>query len=66
MSTHYVAIQPRAWVSATDAPETRPTCEVFEADAKPIDTGLLNADGLRLYRIQPRAPLGFCRNEATA
>lgn len=64
--TRYVAIRPRAWVSATDAPEDRPTCQVWETEADPIDTGLLNADGVPLYRVHDRGPLGFCRAESKA
>lgn len=55
----YVAIPPRAFVSETDTPEHRPTCEVFEANKAPVKTGLLSADGWPLYRCFETVPLGF-------
>lgn len=60
----YVAIRPKAWVSYQESPESRPTGEVLESDAAPINTGLVTADGVPLYRMQERGPLGFCRTEA--
>jgi hypothetical protein len=32
---------------------------VFERDDAPRDTGLLDANGNRLYRLEQRAPIGF-------
>jgi hypothetical protein len=55
------AARPRAWVSATDEPETLPTCVVIEADDEPVFIGLYDADGDPLYRFSERIPLGFCR-----
>lgn len=40
-------------------PETPLTLTVYEDDAEPIDTGLLNADGTKLYRSVKRLPIGF-------
>lgn len=43
--------------------EERRTCDVFVPDGKPVDTGLLNADGTSIYRLEVRAPIGFMRDE---
>jgi hypothetical protein len=59
----YVAIPARSWVSYQHTPETLPTCVAHEADPAPVNTGLLNADGVPLYRVPERGPLGFCRTE---
>jgi hypothetical protein len=32
---------------------------VHEADRKPVDTGLLDASGTKLYRVEPANPFGF-------
>lgn len=34
---------------------------VHEEDRKPIDTGLLDANGTKLYRVEDREPIGFIR-----
>lgn len=39
--------------------ETPLTLTVYEDSPEPIDTGLLNADGTKLYRPVKRAPIGF-------
>lgn len=58
----YVAMRPKSWVFYEESPEVeKETCQVWEADADPINTGLLNADGVPLYRMPSRGPLGFCR-----
>lgn len=61
MTDRYVAIPPRAWSSESHTPEDRPTCQVFEREDAPIKTGLLNAEGVPLFRMPVRGPLGFCR-----
>jgi hypothetical protein len=35
------------------------TLTVFEDAPEPIDTGLLNADGTKIYRHRKMAPIGF-------
>jgi len=60
--TRYIAHRsaPRAWTD--DAPVSviaRPTLTVHEADNAPIDTGLLDAHGVPLYRVRERAAVGF-------
>lgn len=57
----YRAIAPRQWVSATDTPEGRPTCEVFEQDRAPVDTGLVNAHGVPIYRCEAPRTIGFVK-----
>jgi hypothetical protein len=35
---------------------------VIDQDNEPQYTGLLDADGNRLFRVRERAPMGFCLN----
>ena len=35
--------------------------QVHEADDSPIDTGLLDARGVRLYRVREKIPFGFVK-----
>ncbi|OIN06092.1 hypothetical protein BFS86_19495 [Shewanella algae] len=35
---------------------------IVEQENAPVDTGLLNADGVKLYRMEDRAPIGFVRH----
>lgn len=37
----------------------RPTLTVYEAAPEPQDTGVLDANGTRLYRVEDREPIGF-------
>jgi hypothetical protein len=32
---------------------------VYEDEDKPADTGLLDADGTKIYRVRDRQPIGF-------
>lgn len=64
MAGRYVAIHPRAWVSATHTPESQPTCTVHETDKRPIETGLVDALGVPLYRTHDAIPLGFVGKHA--
>lgn len=57
--SRYVAIRPRAWASDTHVPESLPTCTVFESDKTPVNTGLLNVEGVPLYRVPETVPPGF-------
>ena len=58
-TTKYVAIS-RSWRSEdTEGWQDRPTVQVVESESAPIKTGLLDANGTPLYRIQDRVPLGF-------
>ena len=34
---------------------------VHEEDGKPVDTGLLDASGKKLFRVEDRLPIGFVR-----
>ena len=63
--SRYVAI-PNAWASETHVPDHRPSCEVFETDTTPVATGLLDADGTPLYRLQDRVALGFYARTITS
>lgn len=58
----YVAI-PRAWHNEWDdtTSSSRPSCDVVVTDDAPQATGILNADGVMLYRVQERVALGFKR-----
>jgi hypothetical protein len=46
-------------------PGERCSLTVHEPEGKPQDTGLLNADGTPIYRVNTRAPIGFMRDEET-
>jgi hypothetical protein len=35
------------------------TCTVHEAEQEPIDTGLLDAHGTKIFRIPSKNPVGF-------
>lgn len=54
-----------AWddLSADDYEPTRTIAVIVEDDA--VDTGLLNADGTKIYRVRDRVPVGF-RGHTTA
>lgn len=60
--TRYVAVQRRMWLSDTAVPEDRPTCQVTESDAL-RDTGIVNAQGVSIFRLEERGPLGFVKTE---
>lgn len=60
--TRYVAMarRPRAWITEDDVVMgDRPSCVVHETDDEPMDTGLLDAHGVALYRVPTRHPIGF-------
>jgi len=46
-------------------PEERGRIDVIIPDDKPQNTGLLDADGTPIYRVEVRAPIGFMRDEET-
>lgn len=57
----YVAIaRPKAWVNSYN--ETiggQPTVTVFDREQQPQETGLLDANGTKLFRVEDREPIGF-------
>ena len=63
MTARYIALAkpPRAWVSSTHTPEMLPTTTVYVPDETPRDTGLVTAEGVPLYRLPTREPIGFKR-----
>ena len=59
MKYRYVAIRPKAhW--ADDAPLI-PSLTVYEPEDKPEETGLLDANGVKLYRVRERIKMGFVK-----
>lgn len=57
MSARYV---PLAWRDERDDGwGERPSCQVVETCPSPVRTGLLDANGVPLYRVPERVPLGF-------
>ena len=61
-STRYVAIaKPPAGHRSYDAEgwQERPSIVAVEDCPSPVKTGLLDADGVPLYWVQERVPLGF-------
>ena len=57
----YVAIArpPRAWDSDEGAMTERPSMTVYEPAPEPRDTGLIDAQGVRIYAFEEREPIGF-------
>lgn len=65
MKTRYVSIaaQPTRmdwWDDARAGDSLAKT--VFEPETKPNDTGLVGPDGVKLYRVEERDPIGFIRS----
>lgn len=60
MTTRYVTLaRPRgvAFDEYFEAPQV--SIEVIEQDHAPVDTGLLDASGNKLFRVEERRPIGF-------
>lgn len=64
MSARYVTLRdpPKSWASNQEFPQSLPSCVVHEQDLAPVDTGLVDVSGTRLYRITDRQPIGY-RNQ---
>lgn len=61
--TRYVT---RAWIEDDASLEDRerpPTITVHESNDA-TDTGLVDALGVRIYRVVERVPIGFCRDRS--
>lgn len=56
----YVA-RPKAWWDDEPNVEDVSTRIVLVEDDAPIRTGLLDADGVPLYRVRDRFPVGFVK-----
>ena len=55
-------VKPRAVECGDEAWEPTPlTMDVVHPEDGPVDTGLLDAHGNRLFRVSERVPLGFVR-----
>lgn len=63
MSTLYVplAIPPRADAGDDHYRDAARTIDVLRADDAPHDIGLVTAQGVPIYRVTQRGPIGFCR-----
>lgn len=58
--TRYVAIRPRSQWDIWDRPApVQTTMTVYETDNEPEKTGLLDANGTPLYRVQDRQKVGY-------
>lgn len=56
----YVSVKRRnAWLDEDVYFGERITMDVYERDAMPVSTGLLDADGSPIYREVERLPIGF-------
>ncbi len=55
----------RANIATDDiwTPDDRPTLSVIVEDREPLDTGLVDAGGVRIFRVSERAPMGFRTGE---
>ena len=59
MGRRYVT-RPKGWQAAYDEYwQERPSCTVMEEDRSPVDTGLLDANGTKLWRVEDREPMGL-------
>jgi hypothetical protein len=55
-----LAVRPRVWTSDQDyAQPDRPSVTVWERDTTPEPTGLLDAAGVPIYRVEDRRSIGF-------
>lgn len=52
-------VPPKAWTSDHHALEERPSCTVWEVDKTPEPTGLLDSEGVPLYRQPETFKMGF-------
>jgi hypothetical protein len=60
MTARYIRQPSAMWVSNEEwTSDERVTISVSECDAEPTDTGLLDADGVRLFRVAGREPMGY-------
>lgn len=59
--TRYIAIKhrPKSWDGWEDQPPIVQATTIYEADDKPEETGLVDANGTPLYRVKERAKLGY-------
>lgn len=56
----YVALpRPLRAYSFREWGEAHPTLQVVEVDNSPVDTGLLTASGVKLYRVPETVQIGF-------
>lgn len=66
LTRKYIALAcpPRGWTTDdVDFWSERPTMTVFEQIGGPVDTGLVDISGARLYRVDERPPIGFRSRE---
>lgn len=61
MMPRYVAMRPRSGYDpdSMEAWDDAHGITVFDPDDAPVETGLLDANGNPLYRINDRRPIGF-------
>lgn len=60
--SRYVARLPKV-IRAEDEwwPENRDSMDVIVTDEHPVDTGLVDQNGVPIMRLSSRIPMGFCR-----
>jgi hypothetical protein len=61
MTNAYRAIATRHWVDAPNESYAPTTCDVFEQDSPPVDTGLVDTRGVPIFRCQAPRVIGFGR-----
>lgn len=63
-SAVYIALAtpPRADAGDDHYRDAASTIDVLVADDAPHNTGLVTAQGVPIYRVTQRGPMGFCRD----
>lgn len=59
MTDRYVALPSPPKASWEEHERHLPSLTVYETEERPIDTGLLDATGTKLYRVRDRIKMGF-------
>jgi hypothetical protein len=56
----YRPIKNDAWDALWPENPAAPGLTVFEPETHPIPTGILDQNGVPIYRVEQRHPVGFC------
>lgn len=59
MKKYVVMARPPRQFAYSEWGESHPTIAVIETDGAPRNTGLYDANGVAIYAVEDRAPVGF-------